>query len=197
VAQGLAEILRPRFELLGKARDGQELIKLANDLRPDVLIADISMPVLSGLDAIRSLRQTIPKTKFIILTMHDDVHLAREAFRAGALGFVVKHSVGEELIQAIDEVMLGRMFITMSIAKNMVEDLAVGTAPGRPENLKLTARQQEVLTLIGNGNTMKEVAVLLGISRRTAESHKYQIMSLVGAQSTAHLIQYALKRRLI
>ena len=196
VAQGLQLLLKDSFNLVGTVRDGRALLEAAARLKPDVIIADISMPLLNGLDAVRQLKSNGIEAKVIILTMHADPHLAADAFRAGASGFVLKDSAGEELIQAIREILQGRAYLTPLIAKDMITVLMEAKGEGGSE-AKLTSRQREVLQLIAEGRTMKEVAGVLNISARTAETHKYEMMSVLGVRTTAELIQCAIRLRLV
>ena len=196
VAQGLELLLKESFNFVGTVTDGRALLEAAARLRPDVIVADISMPLLNGLDAIRQLRSSGNTAKIVILTMHADPHLATEAFRAGASGFVLKQSAGDELVKAINEILQGRAYLTPLIAKDMITVLMEGK--GEPvSEIKLTPRQREVLQLIAEGRTMKEVAAILSISSRTAETHKYEMMQVLSIRTTAELIQYAIRLRLV
>jgi DNA-binding NarL/FixJ family response regulator len=197
VAEGLAALLKAHFTLLGTVSDGRALLVAAGKLRPDVIVADISMPLLNGLDAVRQIRTTRPNAKIVILTMHAEPELAIEAFRAGALGYVLKTSAGEELITAIREAAQGRAYLSSLIAKDLIDILIEAKSPYAGEEGPLTARQREVLQLVAEGRTMKEVAAILNISQRTAESHKYEIMRVLGLETTAALVQYAIRNKLI
>jgi DNA-binding NarL/FixJ family response regulator len=197
VAEGLQSLLRDSFELLGVAPDGRALVEMAERLHPDVVVTDISMPLLNGMDAIRQILAKNPKIKIVVLTMHRDTHLAAEAFRAGASGYLLKVSPAEELIGAIREVAQGKGYVTTLLAKDLITLLMeAGSAP-RAEASALTPRQREVLQLIAEGRTMKEVATVLNISPRTAESHKYEIMQSLGVRTTAELVQYAVKTKIV
>lgn len=193
VAEGLSSLLEDEFDLVGCVGDGRALVERARELLPDVIVTDISMPLLNGLDAVRLMvREGLP-SKFVILTMHADVHLATEALRSGATGYLLKQSAGDELITGIKEVLEGRAYITPLIAPQVVEALA-----GEPDRAvhpadRLTPRQREVLQLVAEGRTMKEIAAILGISARTAESHKYHMMEVLGVTTTAALVQYAIR----
>lgn len=191
-AQGLEGLLRDEFDFLGRVEDGSALVEAAPRLDPDVIIVDISMPVLNGFDAVRQLKKIGSTAKIIFLTMHGDNSLVDEAFRCGASGYVLKQAAGEELISAIGQVAEGKTFITSLIRKQ--PEFAEKRAGYRT---KLTPRQTQVLTLIAQGKTMKEIANELGISKRTAESHKYEIMADLGLNTTAELIQYAIRLGLI
>jgi DNA-binding NarL/FixJ family response regulator len=197
VAEGLRSLLKDVFDLVGMVHDGRALLEAAEKLQPDVIVTDISMPLLNGLDAVRQLRANRPGTKIIILTMHRDTHLAAEAFRAGVSGYLLKTSPGDELINAVREVAQGRSYVTSLLAKDLINLLLEAGVPQREGGSALTARQREVLQLIAEGRTMKEVAGLLHISPRTAETHKYDIMQALSVQTTAELIQYAIRMRLV
>jgi len=196
VAQALEALLKDTFDLAGVVHDGRALLKAVEELRPDVVVTDISMPLLNGLDAIRHIRAEWPEVKVVVLTMHRDTQLAVDAFRAGATGYVLKVSPGDELITAIEQVALGRAFVTTLLAKDLITVLL--EARGEETGLAtLTPRQREVLQLVAEGRTMKEVASLLGISPRTAESHKYEVMQVLGIETTAALVQYAVRAKLV
>jgi DNA-binding NarL/FixJ family response regulator len=184
-------MLRDEFDFLARVGDGQALVESAMELDPDVIIVDISMPVLNGFDAVNQLRKMGSKAKVIFLTMHLDDSLVAEAFRCGASAYVLKQSAGEELISAIDRVLEGKTYITPLANEQQV---ALKKAM---HSMKLTPRQTEVVKLIAQGRTMKEVANELGISTRTAESHKYEIMSDLGLETTAELVRYAIRLGLI
>lgn len=196
VAQALEALLKDTFDLAGVVHDGRALLKAVEELRPDVVVTDISMPLLNGLDAVRNIRAHWPEVKVVVLTMHRDTQLAADAFRAGATGYVLKVSPGDELITAIQQVALGRAYITTLLAKDLITLLLEARTEGTGA-ATLTPRQREVLQLVAEGRTMKEVASLLGISPRTAESHKYEVMQVLGIETTAALIQYAVRAKLV
>jgi DNA-binding NarL/FixJ family response regulator len=190
-AQGLRALLEDEFELVGTVENGQALVDAAGQLNPDVIVADISMPVMNGLDAVRQLKAQGVAAKVIFLTMHADDRLLAEAFRCGGSGYVLKQSAGEELTLAIKQVLAGHKYVTPMLAKEWAADVSKGI--DRNKKFTLTPRQREVLKLVIEGCTMKEVANRMGISTRTAESHKYEMMEGLGFDSTAELIQYAVK----
>ena len=194
VAEGLANLLKDRFDLVGTVGDGSALIDAARKLRPDVIIADMTMPVLSGLEALRRLKAAKSDAKIIFLTMHADAELATEAIRAGASGYVLKISAGEELITAIQEVVQGRMYLTPLITKDVISTL---TEPAPKPAVKLSPRQLEVLRYIAEGRRMKEIAAILDLSTRTVETHKYEMMRTLGVESTAELVRYAIQIALV
>jgi len=190
-AQGLQSLLEDEFELVGTAADGQALVEAAHRLDPDIIVVDISMPGLNGLDAVRQLKKEDVSARIIFLTMHADQSLVAEAFRCGGSGYVLKQSAGEELISAIRQVLAGQEYVTPLLAAELARGLSKRI--DRTQKLRLTPRQREVLQLVIEGCTMREIAARLGISTRTAESHKYEMMEGLGVESTAELIQYAIK----
>jgi DNA-binding NarL/FixJ family response regulator len=191
-AQGLQSLLSDEFELLGTARNGEELVEAALRLAPDVILVDISMPVLNGFDAVRRITEQGSEARIIFLTMHDDATLLAEAFRCGASGYVLKQAAGEELANAIREVANGKNYVSPLVTNRPEEPLTLHT-----QKATITPRQREVLELISRGLTMKEIASQLNISTRTAESHKYEMMQTLGVESTAELIRYSLRLGLI
>jgi DNA-binding NarL/FixJ family response regulator len=197
VAKGLGELLKDEFDLAGIVNDGRALVDGVESLRPDVIVTDISMPGLNGLEAIRQTHAKYPDIGAVVLTMHVDVETAVEAFRAGARGYVLKVSPEEELIKAIEEVANGFAYVSPLVAKDVIDVLVEAAKPEASRSAQLTARQREVLQLIAEGLTMKEVASALNISPRTAESHKYEIMEALGVTTTAALVRYAVKAKLV
>jgi len=191
-AQGLQSLLAEEFELLGTVASGEALVEAARKLTPEVIIVDISMPLLNGFDAVRRIRAEGNDAKVIFLTMHDDGALVAEAFRCGASGYVLKQAAGEELVTAIREVAQGNSYVTP-----LVDNSASEPSRTRSQKTTITPRQREVLRLISQGLTMKEIAVELSISTRTAESHKYEMMEALGVETTAELIKYGLRLGLI
>jgi len=191
VADGLRSLLDRHFELLGSVGDGIALVEAAKRLKPAVIVSDIAMPVMGGLEALREVVALGLPSRMILLTMLDDAHLATEAFRLGAWGYLLKSSAGEELIAAIHQVLAGRAYLAPSITKSVMSSIAAASPPDRAP--RLTARQQQVVRLIAQGKGMKEIAAILNLSRRTVESHKYEAMQLLGLKNTAELIQYALR----
>ncbi len=195
VAQGIESLLKDSFDFVGTVSDGRALLEAAIRLKPDVVVTDISMPLLNGLDAVRQFKSNGVEAKVVFLTMHADAGLAAEAFRAGGSAFLLKESVGEELEQAIGEILLGRAYLTPLIAKDMISVLI--ESKETPKDERLTPRQREVLQLIAEGKTLKEVAGVLNISARTVETHKYEMMQVLGAKSNADLIQHAIRLHLV
>jgi len=193
VLDGLASLLRAEFSLVGTVSDGALLLETARKLRPDVIVTDLTMPGVNGLEVLRRLKAEGVPAKVIVLTMHAEPHLAADALRAGASGFVVKHAAGKELIAAIHAVFRGERYIAPPLGSDVLAALAEGRSSGGGP---LTTRQREVVSLIAEGRTMKEVATALGLSPRTVETHKYQVMQVLGLQTTADLVRYAIEHGL-
>lgn len=197
VVEGLKRILETKYELVAAVADGRELLAEAEKLRPDVIVTDISMPLLNGIDAVRQLKKKGLRAKIVFLTMHADADLATEAFAAGAAGYVLKSSAGRELVDAIDTVLDGRVYLTPHIQQGVLEAFMKAGGEREKASIELTQRQREVLQLVAEGLTMKEIASTLDVSPRTVESHKYDLMQKLGVRTTAELIQYAIKRSII
>lgn len=194
VTEGLAGLLeRHDFDVVGTVGDGHQLIEAAGRLRPDVIVTDVSMPGLTGLDVLARLKADRVESRVIVLTMHHDAELAALAMRAGASGFLLKESAGDELVTAIRQALEGRVYLTPALTREVMERMAGGAAATEPQ---LTVRQRDVLRLIVKGQRMKEIAANLGLSVRTVETHKYEMMQTLGLHSTAELVRYALDRRL-
>lgn len=192
VAEGLRSILEPHFHVVGIVPDGRELLAAAKTLDPDVIVLDISMPSLNGIDAARQLRAAKSRAKVLFLTMHREVTYAARALEAGASGFLLKHSATSELVSAIREVLRGGQYITPQIAGDLLASYRHGlTADERLD--RLSPRQREVLQLVAEGRSAKEIAAELHISRRTAEFHKARLMESLGVQTTADLVLYAVR----
>jgi DNA-binding NarL/FixJ family response regulator len=195
VKEGLVSLLKQHdFNLVGAVGDGISLVEEARRLRPDIIIADISMPGLSGLEALERITAENLPCKMILLTMHRDADLAARAVRSGASGFLLKDAAGDELVTAIEQVRQGRLYLTPAVTRDVMERMTRTEDDGPPT---LTTRQREVLRLILAGHRMKEIAGMLDLSPRTVESHKYEIMDLLGVHSTAELVRYALEHRLV
>ncbi len=197
VAEGLRRLLEPEFELVGTVEDGRALVAAAQKLNPDVIVADISMPLLNGIEAARQLKKGNSKAKIVFLTMHPDVTYATRALEAGASGYVLKHAAPSELITAIKEVLNGRIYLTPMIAKDVLESVSGGPHKKRKSDLELTPRQREVVQLTSEGRSAKEIASILNISTRTVEFHKYRVMESLGLRTNADLIQYAIRHGIV
>jgi DNA-binding NarL/FixJ family response regulator len=191
---GIIRILADHFDVVGTVTDGDSLIQAVARLRPDVVVADISMPTVSGLEVLRQLRAKHDDSRLVFLTMHADPRLAAEAFRLGAKGFVLKHSSGEELVKAIDAVLQGHTYMSSALTEDV---LALMSASNDSSTVELTTRQKEVLRLIVSGRRMKEIASSLSLSPRTVETIKYEMMRDLNVHSTTELVRYAIERRLV
>jgi len=192
--EGLVCLLKERFAILGAVHDGLSLLEEAHRLRPQVIVTDLSMPRISGLEVVRRLTAELPEIRVVVLTMHADPVLGAEALRSGAAGFVLKESTGGELVAAIEDAMRGRVYLSPAVTGGILSLLA---APSDGTELRLTPRQREVLRLVVDGRRMKEVAASLGISSRTAETIKYDLMRTLDVHSTAELVRYAIQHRLV
>lgn len=198
VLEGLRQILsRPGFEIVGAVKDGRALIEAAAALKPEVIVADISMPVLNGVEAVRQIRRSDRWSKIIFLTMHPETTYAVEAMRAGGSGYVLKDAAGEELIRAIEEALQGRIYVTPSLVEPVMNALQARRKGPRASSSLLTPRQREVLQLLAEGRSTKQIAAMLNMSIRTVEFHKYSIMERLGVRSVAELAAYAVKTGMI
>jgi len=194
--EAFTRMLSASCDVVGAVRDGRALVEAAPGLGPDVIVTDISMPGLNGVDACRQLQPKLPGTKWVFLTVNADPDLAREAFRLGASAYLLKSSAGSELFTAIQKAMAGRRYITPLLLGGLSEDEFLDQgAPARPD--KLTEREREVLQLLAEGRTMKEVAAVLHVTPRTVAFHKYEVMRRLGVRTGAELVQYAVKHHLI
>lgn len=189
------KLLAGECDIVGQVGDGRALVAAVEALNPDVVVLDISMPLLNGLEAGRQIKQKSRNVKLVYLTMNEDPDLAAEAFRAGASGYLLKSSAASELTTAIREVAQGRSYITPLVAEGLVE--ALQHTSNRKPGEELTPRQREVLQLLAEGRSMKEVASLLNLTPRTVAFHKYQMMEQLKVKSTAELIQYAVKHHIV
>lgn len=195
VRQGLKALLEQEgFDVAAEASDGLEAVRLARDLQPDVAVLDIAMPLLNGLDAARQVLQASPRTKAIVLTMHAEDHYVLEALRAGVTGYVLKSKAAGDLVRAIREVAGGAIYLSPGVSRAVVQAYrAKSDLPPDP----LTPRERQVLQLIAEGKRTKEIAALLGVSVKTAESHRTRLMEKLNIHETAGLVRYALQRGLI
>jgi DNA-binding NarL/FixJ family response regulator len=193
VAEGLKALLLDEFELVGVVEDGRAMVETAEKLRPEVIVADIAMPHLNGFEAWVRIKKSHPSTKVVFLTMHQNAAYARRALEAGASAFVVKHAAPEELVLAIHAALNGKTFITPCLTKQVVQEAKRGASIKEESAKSLTARQREILRLLSEGLSAKEIANDLAISARTVEFHKYQIMEMNGLHRTAELVHFAIK----
>ena len=197
VAEGLRGLLETEFELVGIVQDGRALLDSADKLQPDVIVADISMPLLNGIDAVRQIRKTGMDIKVVFLTMHPDVTYAVSAFEAGAMGYVLKHSAPSDLITAIRSALNGKTYVTPVLAGELMQFYKGGEYKKRKGQTQLTQRQREVLQLLAEGRSAREIASVLQISPRTVEFHKYRMMEDLGIKTVADLIKYAINNNIV
>lgn len=196
VLEGIKKLLETHFDLAGAAENGRELVAAAARLRPDVILLDISMPLLNGLEAARQIRKAWPLARLIFLTMHADPTYVSEALRAGASGYVLKRSAASELVRAIQEVLKGRSYVTPLLSATAQAQVRSRLRRGQPSG-ELTARQREVLQLIAEGHSIKEMAAILHISPKTVEFHKACLTQKLGLRTTAELTRYAIQHGII
>jgi len=197
VLEGFRKLLESEFELVGAVEDGRALVAAAQKLRPDVILLDISMPLLNGIEAARQLKKLVPDTKLVFLTMHADPAYVTEAFRVGASGYLLKRSAASELVSAIQEVLKGRSYVTPLATKDMLETfLGRALAPGKLPS-ELTPRQREVLQLVAEGHSTKEIAAILNLSVKTVEFHKARLMRQLSLRGTAELTKYAVQHGIV
>jgi DNA-binding NarL/FixJ family response regulator len=196
-SEGLRRILEPQFEIVGVVENGRDLLAAAAPLRPDVIVADISMPLLNGIEAARRIRKIPHAPKIVFLTMHEDATFAKAAFRAGASGYVLKRSAPAEVMAAIQEAMRGRIYISPLVAGDLLNTLMEKHEHTERLKPELTSRQREVLQLLAEGKSPKQIAGLLNISVRTVEFHKYRIMVDTGARTLAELTRYAIAHGIV
>jgi DNA-binding NarL/FixJ family response regulator len=197
VAEGLKSLLEEEFELLGIFEDGRAMVKAVRELRPDVVVADISMPLLNGIDALIQLKQEDPGVRVVFLTMHRDVAYARRALEAGAAGFVLKHSAPAELLLAVRAALQGRTFVSPDLAAELMRTAKQDPQRQADPVAALTPRQREILQLLAEGKSAKEIASVLNLSPRTVEDHKYRLMESLGIENSAELIHFAIKHGLV
>ncbi|MBL8037228.1 MAG: response regulator transcription factor [Nitrospira sp.] len=192
VLEGFRKLLEEHCQVVGSVEDGRALLDAAKRLQPDIVVLDISMPKLNGLDAARRLRKMIPQPRLIFVTVHADQDYVTQAFKAGASAYLLKRSAGSELLQAIDAVKNDNYYITSLIAKDLVQAAIADTASGGGGQDRLPIRQREILQLVAEGLTLKEIASTLGLSPKTVEYHKAKLMEQLGLHTTAELTKYAL-----
>ncbi len=196
IAEAFEKLLSPSCDIVGKVADGRALLTAVRELRPDVVVVDISMPLLNGLTAARQIKELDPEIKLVFVTMNEDPDLAAEAFRAGASAYLLKRSAASELLTAIQQVMQHRSYVTPLVTQGMVGSLMHGGREGKDRH-ELTPRQREVVQLLAEGRSMKQVAAILNIAPRTVAFHKYRLMEQINVTTNAELIQYAMKHHIV
>ncbi len=197
IVEGFRSMLEPEFHLVGTVEDGHALLQAAKRLKPDVILMDISMPLLNGIEAARNLQVSLPGCKIVFVTMHADAEYVTAAFRAGAAGYILKRAAASELMTAIREVLQGRHYVTPLVTKETLHSLMTSTFTTAEVKHPLTSRQREVLQLVAAGRTRKEIAAILNIAIKTVEFHKAAIMRELKLSNSAELIRYALEHGLI
>ena len=196
VAEALCGLVASHFDVVATVADGHALVASAINLKPDIIVVDIAMPLLNGLEACRQLKQRIPGTKFVFLTMNEDPELAVEAMKAGASAYLLKKSAAAELLQAMQSAIRGKTYVTPQVARAM-EQSFIRNPQGAGHSKSLTTRQREVVQLLAEGKSMKEAAWVLKVTPRTVAFHKYRIMEDLGFRTNADLIQFAVKNRIV
>jgi len=196
VAELCKKLLEPEYEVIGTVGDGRALVRAAAELKPDVILIDVAMPILNGLDAGQQIKEMLPAAKLIYLTMNPDAEITAEAFRRGAAGYLLKTCAASEMVACVREVLRGRTYMSSHISKDTVDFLRRQQRKLVDEQEKLTERQREVLQLLAEGKVMKEVGAILNMTTRTVAFHKYRIMEVLGAKSSADLVKYAVKNHL-
>ena len=197
VAEGLRGLLSARFDVVAVVGDGETLLDAARSLQPDVIVADISMPLVNGIEVTARLATDEPEIKVVILTMHREEGYVRRAMEAGAAGYVLKVAAPDELLTAVDAALAGKTFVTPGLADHLAGHLRRDAERAWDPAGSLTPRQREILQLVAKGRTAKEIGAILGISARTVESHKYELMQALGVERSAELVQFAVKHGLI
>lgn len=195
VSEAFKKLLEPEFDVVGTAADGRTLLQVAEQLKPDVAVIDLGLPLLNGMDAGKQLKRMLPRTRIVVLTMSEDSDLAAAALREWASGYLLKKSAAGELVQAVRDVLKGKSFVTPFVAQRLLEDFVRDPRTDRVKHL--TPRQREVLQLLAEGRTMKEVAAVLHVTTRTVAFHKYRIMEEFSLKNNSDLVRFAMKERLL
>jgi DNA-binding NarL/FixJ family response regulator len=197
VAELCRKLLETEFDVVGIVGEGRALVRAAANLKPDVIVADIAMPVLNGIDAGRQVKEMFPAIKLVYLTMNTDPEVAAEAFRRGASGYLLKNCAASELVVAVRDVLRGKSYLSHSLSRDNINFLRRQQDALVDEAQRLTERQREVLQLLAEGKVMKEVGSILNMTTRTVAFHKYRIMEVLGAKSNAELVRYAVRNHMI
>lgn len=197
IVEAFRRMLEPEFDVVGTASDGHELIAAARELKPDLIITDISMPRMNGMDAAHRIHQQQPSVKLVLLTMNQDPDYAAAAFRIGVHGYLLKNSAGSELGQCLRDVCAGKRYLTTKIGKGNIPDLLLAHSDEIADTASLSPREREVVQLLAEGNSMKQAAAILDITPRTVAFHKYRVMAQFHLKSSAELVQFALRHKII
>jgi len=197
VAELCKRLLETEFDVIGTVSDGRALVRAASRLKPDVIVLDIAMPILNGLDAGQQVKEMMPGVKLVYLTMNTDVEVAAEAFRRGASGYLLKTCAAADIVLAVRDVLRGKSYMSRTMSKNAINCLRWRNKKLVNEDERLTQRQREVLQLLAEGKVMKEVSDILNMSKRTVAYHKYRMMEVLGAKSSAELVKYAVRNHMV
>jgi DNA-binding NarL/FixJ family response regulator len=197
VAELCKRLLETEFDVVGTVSNGRALVRAVGELKPDVVVLDVAMPVLNGLDAGRQVKEMLPTVKLVFLTMNPDVEVAAEAFRRGASGYLLKTCAAAELVVAVRDVLRGKSFVSSALSRETINFLRRRNKKMVNEDQRLTERQREVLQLLAEGKVMKEVSDILHMSTRTVAYHKYRMMEVLGAKSNAELVKYAVRHHIV
>ncbi len=197
VAELCKRLLENDFNVVGTVADGRELVRAAAELKPDVIVVDVAMPVLNGLDAGRQIKKTLPTVKLVFLTMNPDADVAAEAFARGASGYLLKTCAATEMVLAVRAVIRGKTYLSKALSQDAVDSLRWQHKDLVNEEERLTDRQREVLQLLAEGKVMKEIGGILHMTTRTVAYHKYRIMEVLGAKSNAELVKYAVRNHMV
>ena len=197
VAELCRKLLETEFEVVEVVADGRALVRAARELKPDVIIVDVAMPILNGLDAGRQVKAMLPSVKLVYLTMNPDPEIAAEAFTRGASGYLLKTCASSEMVQAVREVLQGKTYLSRALSRNDIDCLRWQQKELIDESERLTDRQREVLQLLAEGKVMKEIGSILKMTTRTVAYHKYRIMEVLGAKTNAELVKYAVRNHIV
>jgi DNA-binding NarL/FixJ family response regulator len=197
VAEACRNLLEPEFEVVGPVGDGRALLRAAIELKPDLIVVDMAMPLLNGLDAGQQIKHKMPSVKLVFLTMNEDIDLVTEAFRRGASGYLSKTCAAAELVSAIRDVLKGKSYLSPSLTKDTIRSLLNQPRANSTATGPLTDRQREVMQLLAEGKSMKEAANVLNVTVRTVAFHKYRIMKVLHLKNGAELVQYAMRNHII
>jgi DNA-binding NarL/FixJ family response regulator len=191
------KLLETEFDVVGTVSNGRAMVQAAAELKPDVIVVDIAMPVLNGLDAGQQVKEVLPAVKLVFLTMSSDIEIAAEAFRRGASGYLVKTCAASELVTAVREVLGGKSYMSRTLSREEFDYLRQKEGKLVEEDERLTQRQREVLQLLAEGKVMKEIGGILNMTTRTVAFHKYRMMETLGARSNAELVRYAVRNHMV
>jgi DNA-binding NarL/FixJ family response regulator len=197
VAELCKRLLETEFDVVGIVANGRALVRVAAELKPDVVLVDVAMPLLNGLDAGQQVKQALPGVKLIYLTMNPDPEIAAEAFRRGGSGYLLKTCASTDMVMAVRDVLRGKTYMSRTLPRDTVNYLRRQDKQMVQEDERLTERQREVLQLIAEGKVMKEIGGMLNMTTRTVAFHKYRIMEALGAKSSAELVRYAVRNHIV